>query len=64
MEEFAGDAFDRRRIYITGFYREPHEDLDREYPYLCEGDMQVFVAKVQQHISMDGPAIHEASVVY
>lgn len=48
MEEFAGDAFDRRRIYITGFYREPHEDLDREYPYLCEGDMQVFVAKVRR----------------
>ena len=44
MEEFAPDAFDNRRQYITGFYLSGRDGLDREYPYLTEGEMDAFVA--------------------
>lgn len=43
MEEFAEDAFENRRVYITGFYRSEHENLEREYPYLDEAAMDSFV---------------------
>ncbi len=43
MEEFASDAFDNRRKYITGFYLTGREGLDREYPYLTETEMNQFV---------------------
>jgi len=43
MAEFAPDAFDNRRAYITSFYRQPNGHLDREYPYLTEGEMNAFV---------------------
>ena len=43
MEEFSPDAFDNRRQYITSFYLEGREDLDREYPYLTEREMDLFV---------------------
>ena len=43
MEEFSEDAFDDRRRYITGFYLEGRDDLDREYPYLSEEAMDRFV---------------------
>lgn len=44
MEEFAPDAFDNRRQYITGFYLAGREGLDREYPYLTEAQMDTFAA--------------------
>ncbi len=43
MEEFSPDAFDNRRIYITDFYLQGKENLDREYPYLQEREMDAFM---------------------
>ncbi len=43
MEEFAPDAFDNRREYITGFYLQGSDNLDREYPYLAQQEMDRFV---------------------
>lgn len=43
MAEFAPDAFDNRRAYITSFYHEPNDHLDREYSYLTEAQMDAFV---------------------
>ena len=50
MEEFAADAFDNRRGYITGWYLEGKENLDREYPYLTEGEMDAFVEESTRSI--------------
>ncbi|MBQ7956145.1 MAG: zinc dependent phospholipase C family protein [Lachnospiraceae bacterium] len=43
LDYFAVDAFDNRRQYITGFYRGGRENLDREYPWLTEAQMDSFV---------------------
>lgn len=43
MEEFSPDAFDNRRAYITSFYLQENNHLDREYPYLTEAEMDGFV---------------------
>ncbi len=43
MEEFAPDAFDNRRQYITSFYLEGKDNLDRAYSYLTEAEMDCFV---------------------
>lgn len=43
MEEFNADAFDNRREYITSFYLQENDHLDREYPYLTESEMDAFV---------------------
>lgn len=43
LDFFSVGAFDNRREYITGFYREEKEGLEREYPYLNENDMNCFV---------------------
>ena len=43
MEEFAADAFDNRRQYITDFYLQGKDNLDREYSYLTETQMNEFV---------------------
>jgi len=43
MEEFSPDAFDNRRQYITEFYLQGKENLDRKYPYLTETEMDAFV---------------------
>lgn len=50
MEEFSPDAFDNRRRYITGFYLAGREDLDREYPYLTEAEMDGFVDRAIDRI--------------
>ena len=50
MEEFCPDAFDNRRGYITGFYGQQKENLDREYPYLSEAEMDAFVDLCWQNI--------------
>lgn len=51
MEEFSPDAFDNRRIYITDFYLQGKENLDREYPYLTEAEMDAFVEHSVSEIS-------------
>lgn len=43
MDIFPDNAFDDRRIYITGFYRQERNDLDHEYVYLTEPEMAKFV---------------------
>ena len=43
LDFFAPDAFDNRREYITSFYLQPNNHLDREYPYLTEADADRFV---------------------
>lgn len=50
MEEFSVDAFDNRRQYITGWYLNGKENLDREYPYLTEGEMDGFVDRAAREI--------------
>ena len=51
MEEFSPDAFDNRRQYITSFYLEGKENLDREYPYLTETEMNAFVEEATAELS-------------
>lgn len=43
IDMFSKDAFDNRREYITGFYSEERKNLEREYPYLNEEEMDQFV---------------------
>ena len=43
MEEFPEDAFENRRQYITDFYLQGKENLDRQYRYLTEAEMDAFV---------------------
>lgn len=43
MDFFASDAFDNRRAYITSFYLQENDHLDREYPYLTEAEADRFV---------------------
>lgn len=50
MSEFAPDAFDNRRQYITSFYLEENDHLDREYPYLTGGQMDGFVLDASAEI--------------
>ena len=50
MEEFATDAFDDRRAYITSWYMEGKENLDRVYPYLSEAEMDAFVEQTSRSI--------------
>ena len=50
MEEFSEDAMDNRRIYITDFYLQGKDGLDREYPYLTEAEMDGFVEAAVEEI--------------
>lgn len=50
MEEFAPDAFDNRRQYITSFYLQDKDNLDRTYLYLTEKEMDSFVDTAAQEI--------------
>lgn len=50
MSEFTPNAFDNRRQYITSFYLEENNHLDREYPYLTEGQMDEFVTEASAEI--------------
>ncbi len=43
MDFFGGDAFENRREYIAGFYGSERENLEREYAYLKEEEMDRFV---------------------
>lgn len=50
LDIFAEDAFDNRRKYITEFYHEKKDNLDREYPYLSKEKMDVFVERAVHFI--------------
>ncbi len=43
IEFFSEDAFDLRRQYISSFYSSKRENLEREYIYLSENEMERFV---------------------
>ena len=43
IDFFSTDAFDNRREYITSFYSKEKDDLEREYTYLKEKEMEQFV---------------------
>ena len=43
LDFFPTDAFENRRQYITDFYLQRREGLDREYPYLTEERTDHFV---------------------
>lgn len=43
MDIFREDALDNRREYITNFYLQENDHLDREYPYLTEAEADRFV---------------------
>ena len=50
MDEFSSDAFDNRRKYITSFYLQGKDGLDREYPYLSKAEMDAFVERTTEEI--------------
>ena len=50
MDFFAPDAFDNRREYITSFYLQEKDNLNREYRYLTEEDANKFVEDAIGHI--------------
>lgn len=50
MDFFSHDAFDNRREYITGFYSSKRDDLEREYTYLNEKEMDLFVDQSYSNI--------------
>ena len=43
LDFFAPDAFDNRREYITSFYLQENDHLEREYTYLTEAEADRFV---------------------
>jgi len=51
MDFFSNDAFENRRKYITGFYSGERENLEREYTYLKEEEMDKFVDESAERIS-------------
>lgn len=50
MEEFAPNAFENRRQYITWFYHQECDGLDRHYPYLNQEQMNSFVELAVEEI--------------
>lgn len=50
LDFFSEEAFDRRRVWITGFYQEKRENLHREYPYLNPQQMDDFVEYAVRHL--------------
>ncbi len=51
MDIFPEDAFEKRREYITSFYGKGSSNLDREYPWLTEAEMNRFVEEAVASIS-------------
>ena len=48
LDFFAKDAFDNRRQYITSFYHEQRDNLEREYIWLTQERMNAFVTYVAE----------------
>ena len=48
---FSENSFDNRREYIIGFYSSERDDLEREYIYLNENEMDKFVEESTEKIS-------------
>lgn len=50
IDFFSADAFDNRREYITSFYNQKRDNVEREYTYLNEKEMERFVDETSIHI--------------
>ena len=50
LDFFAPDAFDNRREYITSFYLQENDHLEREYPYLTEEEADRFLEECVEEI--------------
>jgi hypothetical protein len=50
MDFFSVDAFDNRREYIISYYSSKRDNLEREYPYLNEKEMERFVDESSEKI--------------
>lgn len=50
MNIFHKNAFDNRREYITNFYSADKDDLEREYTYLTENEMDRFVKESAEEL--------------
>lgn len=53
MDEFSPDAFRNRQAHIVKFYREADKDLDREYIFLSEQEMDAFVIRAAEAVASD-----------
>ena len=51
MNFFSDDAFENRREYIISFYSSERDNLEREYTYLKEEEMDRFVDESAENIS-------------
>lgn len=64
MTQFSADAFDNRRNYITDFYLQENNHLDREYPYLTEAEADAFVGEAGAQILQVLPGyIRKSSII-
>lgn len=64
MTQFSADAFDNRRHYITDFYLQENNHLDREYTYLTEAEADAFVGEVGAQILQALPGyIRKSSII-
>ena len=50
MDEFSRSAFSERNEYITSFYNAEHENIEREYVYLTENEMNYFVDETADEV--------------
>lgn len=58
MDFFAPDAFDNRREYITSFYLQENDHLERTYPYLTEAEADAFVGAAVEDILSQLDMLH------
>lgn len=50
LDFFSPDAFDNRRAYITNFYLQKNDHIEREYTYLTEAEADRFVKQAVEEI--------------
>ena len=50
MDIFPESAFDNRIEYITGFYSEKRDNLNRDYPFLDKEYMDKFVMETTDSV--------------
>ena len=50
MDIFPESAFDNRIEYITGFYSEKRDNLNRDYPFLDKEHMDKFVMETTDSV--------------
>lgn len=52
LEYYSNQAFEKQIKYISEFYNSEHENLEREYPYMTEDQMNLFVDEAVEEIKM------------